>query len=30
MNGDNSKQKKKVISKGPIKKTQKVVVVEDD
>ena len=30
MNGDSSKQKKKVISKGPIKKTQKVVVVEDD
>ena len=30
MNGDSSKQKKKVVSKGPIKKTQKVVVVEDD
>ena len=29
MNGD-SKPKKKVVSKGPIKKTQKVVVVEDD
>ena len=29
MNGDN-KQKKKVISKGPIKKTQKVVVEEDN
>jgi DNA topoisomerase-2 len=29
MNGDSSKQKKKVISKGPIKKIQKVVVEED-
>ena len=30
MNGDSSKPKKKVVSKGLIKKTQKVVVVEDD
>jgi DNA topoisomerase-2 len=30
MNGDSSKPKKKVISKGLIKKTPKVVVVEDD
>jgi DNA topoisomerase-2 len=29
MNGDSNKQKKKVISKGPIKKTQKVVVEDD-
>ena len=29
MNGDSSKQKKKVVSKGPIKKTQKVVVEDD-